>query len=180
MRTRSSALASAAQRLLVFLAAALATTACGGRLSGVVNYDQTHDFGALSRIGFYEDAHPLERAQTEVRQKIRTQITRVLESGGFQITRPDDADLLVIYHVGTHAKAAVSGALMAGRGTTATLAIEFRKSTSARTVWYGTVEQTWKEGLDQDERVRAAVDALLSGFPPMGESSGSKRVSEGR
>ena len=37
---------------------------------------------------------------------------------------------------------------------------------AATSVWYVTVDQTWKEGLDLDERIATAVRVLLERFPP--------------
>lgn len=139
--------------------------ACGGKLNGVVDFDHERSFVSIQKVGFYEDVKPHERAQTETRNKVRAEIKRQLEAKGLTVGDAAAAELQIIYHVGNHSKIRV-GAGERGAGVTATLAIEFLDPVIGRSVWYGTVEQTWKEGLDLDERIETAVRVLLERFPP--------------
>lgn len=161
------------------IAAALLAAACAGKLKGVVDFDNSRDFGSVSRIGFFEDEKPLERPTTQVRERVRSEIEKHLKEKGYAITQPDEAQLLVVYHTANRTKTRTSGAISAA-GREASLAIEFRGRKSERTVWYGTVEQTWRDGIDVDERVDTAVRVLLEGFPPdtKGFSKGQISVSE--
>lgn len=151
--------------LLSLVLTALLLSACGGRLNGVVDYDHERDFSLVEKLGFYEDVKPLERRQNATRVLVRAEIAKQLTAQGYQFPDAAEAELLIIYHVGSHSKIGVGAGAMSS-GEKATLAIEFRDPQTGRSVWYGTVEQTWKEGLDVDERVAAAVSLLLKRFPP--------------
>jgi hypothetical protein len=151
--------------LLSVLLTAFVLSACGGRLNGVVDYDHERDFVSIKKLGFYEDVKPLERRQDATRVLVRAEIAKQLAARGYEFPDAAEAELQIIYHVGSHSKIGVGAGAMSS-GETATLAIEFRDPQSGRSVWYGTVEQTWKEGLDVDERVTTAVSVLLKRFPP--------------
>jgi hypothetical protein len=151
--------------LFVWFSVVLLISACGGHLSGVVDFDNSRDFGSYKRFGFLEDEKPLERGQSEGRKLTRMEIEEQLKAKGYSITTPDQAHAIVIYHVGTRAKAHVSGAV-GGGGQEASLAIEIRDPKSERSIWYGTVEQTWHEDLDAQERIHTAVKTLLDSYPP--------------
>ena len=89
---------------------ALLGAACGGKLSGVVDFDNTRDFDSYSRFGFLEDEKPLERAQTDTRKQVRKEIEEQLQAKGYRITTPGKAQVIVIYHVGSHTKTRMAAA----------------------------------------------------------------------
>jgi hypothetical protein len=150
---------------------------CAGRLSGVVDFDADVDFEAKRTLAFYEDAFPLERKQTEVRQLIRAAIEQDLRGRGFGFGRAGEADLLIVYHVGNRAKMHFGGT-MRSTEREASLSIVFQDPVTRRSVWYGTVEQTWAGDADVSERVDTAVTTLLAKFPPEPGESGEQRVRE--
>ncbi len=166
---------------LLFVACALLCIAisagCAGLLSGVVDFDADIDFESKRTLAFYEDAFPLERKQTEVRQLIRAAIEQDLRGRGYGFVRAGEADLLIVYHVGNRAKVHFGGT-MQSTGREASLSIVFQDPVTRRSVWYGTVEQTWTADADVAERVDAAVATLLSKFPPEPGDSGEQRVRE--
>jgi hypothetical protein len=162
---------------LILLALAVG---CGGRLNGVVDYDREHDYESIRDLAFHEDAHPSERARTDTRNRIRAEIARQLTERGYSVTAPDGAQAHILYHLGQFSNVR-GGSMIGGRGSRASLAIEFRDPESGRAIWYGTVEQTWSDGLDVDERIASAVSVLLGEFPPDAKGKdrgGEKRVSE--
>lgn len=165
----------------VMLAATLVGLAssigCAGRLSGVVDFDADTDFDSKRTLAFYEDAFPLERKQTETRQLIRAAIEQNLRGRGYGFGRAGEADLLVVYHVGNRAKVHFGGT-MQSTGREASLSIAFQDPVTRRSVWYGTVEQTWTGEADVAERVDAAVTTLLDEFPPEADAAGEMRVRE--
>ena len=150
---------------------------CAGRLSGVVDFDSETDFESKRTLAFYEDAYPLERKQTEVRQLIRAAIEQNLRGRGYGFGRAGEADLLIVYHVGNRAKMHFGGT-MTSTQREASLSIAFQDPVTRRSVWYGTVEQTWSEDADRAERVDTAVTTLLDKFPPESGASGEVRVRE--
>jgi len=152
---------------------------CGGKLNGVVDFDRERDFSSIRSLGFYEDAHPSARADRTARPLIRAEIEKQLKARGFTLTQPDDAHALILLHLGRFSNIR-GGSMIGGRGARASLAIEFRDPATGRAIWYGTVEQTWSEELDRDERISSAVSVLLDAFPPEagGKGRGEKRVSE--
>ena len=151
------------------------TTACAGRLSGVVDFDQERDFSAVKTLAFYEDAYPMERKQDEVRQAIRATIEQQLREKGFGFGRTGEADLLIVYHSGQRTKMHFGGAMRSDE-LEASLSIAFQDPVTRRSAWYGTVEQTWSGREDVNERIETAVRVLLEKFPP--EGSGEIRVRE--
>jgi len=161
------------------IALAVLATACGGHLSGVVDFDNTRDFDSYTRFAFLEDQKPLERAATDTRKQVRREIEEQLQAKGYSITTPAKAQIIVIYHVGNRTKARTSG-MAGGAGREASLAIELRDPKSERTMWYGTVEQTWHDDMDVKERVHTAVSLLLDSYPPEGKDlrKGSESVQE--
>ncbi len=149
---------------------------CAGRLSGVVDFDADTDFDSKRTLAFYEDAFPLERKQTETRQLIRASIEENLRGRGYGFGRAGEADLLIVYHVGNRAKVHFGGTMTASERE-ASLSIAFQDPVTRRSVWYGTVAQTWSGEPDVAERVDAAVTTLLAKFPPEGDG-GEMRVRE--
>lgn len=171
-------LASTSASILVALFAA---TGCGGKLNGVVDYDRERDFQDIRRIVFFEDIRPSERPPTQARKRIRAELERQLPERGFTLVGADDAQAQLLYHVGRRSNVR-GGSMVGARGERASLAIEFRDPATGRAMWYGTVEQSWQEGLDVEERVESAISLLLDQFPPEptsgGERRAEKRVSE--
>jgi hypothetical protein len=166
-------------RALVYCLAcigAASSIGCAGRLSGFVDFDADADFDSKRTLAFYEDAFPLERKQTETRQLIRAAIEQNLRGRGYGFGRAGEADLLIVYHVGNRAKMHFGGT-MSSKEREASLSIAFQDPVTRRSVWYGTVGQTWTSGENVPERVDAAVAALLDEFPPEG-SGGEIRVRE--
>jgi len=170
------ALPHAAGLAAVGLALVLVATGCTGRLSGVVDFDAETDFDTKRTLAFYEDAYPLERKQTETRQLIRAAIEQELRGRGYGFGRAGEADLLIVYHVGNRAKMHFGGTMTSSERE-ASLSIAFQDPVTRRSVWYGTVAQTWTGEADVAERVDAAVATLLEKFPPDG-AGGEVRVRE--
>ena len=167
--TRSLLIAFALAAVLAF------TTACAGRLSGVVDFDQERDFSTVKTLAFYEDAYPSDRAQDEVRQAIRATIEQQLRERGYALGRTGEADLLIVYHSGQRAKMHFGGTMRSDERE-ASLSISFQDPVTRRSAWYGTVGQTWTDSEDVNERIETAVRVLLEKFPP--EGSGEIRVRE--
>lgn len=175
-RPRIASARSLARLTGLALLAAVLVTGCASRLSGVVDFDDDVDFDAKRTLAFYEDAFPLERKQTETRQLIRAAIEQNLRDRGYGFGRAGEADLLIVYHVGNRAKMHFGGT-MSSSGREASLSIAFQDPVTRRSVWYGTVQQTWTGQDDVAERVDVAVRTLLEKFPPEG-ASGEVRVRE--
>ncbi len=167
---------SARATLAIGLLVAAIGVGCAGRLSGVVDFDADTDFDSKRTLAFYEDAFPLERKQTETRQLIRAAIEQNLRSRGYGFGRAGEADLLIVYHVGNRAKVHFGGTMTSGERE-ASLSIAFQDPVTRRSVWYGTVEQTWSGEADVAERVDTAVTTLLANFPPEGDG-GEVRIRE--
>lgn len=177
LATRASRPRSVASIISITFVIALLVFAsgCAGRLSGVVDFDEELDFSTIKTLAFYEDAYPLDREQTEVRQLARAAIEQNLRDRGYGFGRAGEADLMIVYHVGNRAKMHFGGT-MSSSSRDASLSIVFQDPVTRRSAWYGSVEQTWDDKADRAERVDTAVGMLLAKFPP--EGSGEMRVRE--
>lgn len=153
----------------VLLAGALAL-GCASRFQGDAFGDAAYDFSRAHTLAFVEDPRDQPENSRQVRAQIEAELRRQLEAKGWRIVEQNQADLLVTYSAGLHAKVRLSGGAQP-EGTDARMTVQFVEASTGQSVWYGWTKETWRGSMQPGPEIQKAVTYLLDRFPNAGAAA---------
>jgi hypothetical protein len=156
--------------LAALLAACLAS-GCASRFQGDAHADAAYDFGRARTLAFVDAPVDEPENSRRVRAQIEASLRRQLEAKGWRIVEQNEADLLVAYYAGLHAKVRMSGGAQP-EGTNARMTLQFVEAATGQSVWYGWTLETWRESMQPGPEIEKAVAFLLERFPNAGAGGG--------
>lgn len=152
-----------------------------------VDRDETVDFGAFDDYAWFQRAsspelgRPGGTANDIVERRIRQAVSDELGREGLTATEPEEADLLVTYHVALRQRIVLySGGwghpypgwwgwghgYASGRSyTEGTLVVDVLERSSRRLVWRGIAEGAFQRPNPTQEHVSMVVSKLMANFP---------------
>jgi hypothetical protein len=152
---------------LAALLAALLASGCASRFQGDAHADPAYDFGRAHTLAFVEGPRDDPEDSRRVRAQIEAELRRRLEAKGWRLVEQNEADLLVDFYAGLHAKVRMSGGAQP-EGTVARMTLQFVEAATGESVWYGWTHETWRDSMEPGPEIEQAVAFLLERFPNAG------------
>lgn len=149
--------------------ALLVAAGCASRFQGDAHRSTDFDFSTVRGLALVPSpGRTLPPESQAVHEMIEQELARQLRAKGYQRAPVEEADLLVHYSAGLHAKVRMSGGA-ATEGQDARMTLQFLEPGSRHSVWYGWTAATWRGSSDPRAEVEKAVTFLLERFPDAGE-----------
>jgi hypothetical protein len=156
-----------ARTIAPLILVALWTLACATHTRQMIGFDPRVDFSDANQLAFFENTEAGASQSSGLHRTVtRRAIERELVASGHSFVTPPDASLLVVYHVGTRAKAHTEGMIAGEVGTESALVISFRDPKTQRSVWWGSTELMIDKRTKVQHEIDRLVKSLLDVFPP--------------
>ncbi|MDJ0851264.1 MAG: DUF4136 domain-containing protein [Myxococcota bacterium] len=158
-----------AQRAAPLLLACALAAGCASRFQGDAHGAPDYDFSKVRNIALAPNPRrKMPEDAREVRALVEQELRKQLTAKGYRIVPVEEADLLVTFYAGLHAKMRLSGGATP-EGTDERMTLQFLEPGSRYSVWYGWAKSTWRESMEPGPEIEKAVTFLLARFPDAGQ-----------